>query len=484
MIGVTLGALAAGNFLGGRLADRRPAGGLLAILLALAALLAALVPYSVPPLAERYLPEGLELVSAFALIGRASLLVAIVCLGPPLVLLGMASPFLVRGATRGEQARVARAAGLISGAATIGSLVGTWLPVYVLVPVLGSRWTCVASGFAIFLGALIALLASRPRRATGLVVALLLAPLLVLAHQAERAVGRTGRGDVLLEIETRYQYARVEHEGDLVALRLNEGLDSFHSLYRRGQILTGGYFDYYSLFPPLVGTPKRPREILILGFAAGTIARQMLALYGERFPLRITGVEIDPEVASLGPRFFDLPDDPRLEVVVDQDARVYLDHSERRFDLIVVDTYADQIYVPFQVCSKEFFTAARDHLAADGGLVANLGGFSMDDAPIAAITNTAALVFGEAALLRVVGGRNFVLSVGLEGPLDPRTQPQDLPAELEPILSGTRKIGAYRSRPVDPTAVILTDDHSPIELLADRDLLEKSRRLLEQEPSS
>lgn len=488
VIGVTLGALAVGNFLGGRLADRRPQGGLLGILLALAALLTAMVPFSVPPLAARYLPEGLELVSAFALIGRASLQVAILSLGPPLVLLGMATPFLVRGATAGEQTRVARAAGLVSGAATLGSLVGTWLPVYVLVPTLGSRWTCVASGFAILIGALIAILAGRAVRSAGPLVALLLASLLALAFWSDRAVGREGRGaEVLLEIETRYQYARVERDGDLVILRLNEGLDSFHSLYREGELLTGGYFDYYGLFPPLVGEPGRTREILILGFAAGTIGRQLLGLYGDRFPLRITGVEIDPEVAGLGPRFFGLPDDPRLELVVDQDARFFLDRSLRRFDLIVVDTYADQIYVPFQLCSQEFFTSVRDHLNAGGGLVANLGGFSMDDAPIRAIRNTAALVFGEAALLRVEGGRNFVLSAGLDGPLDPRSNPELYPAELLPIFAATRRTGAFRSGPVEPmdpmdrATTILTDDCSAIELLADRDLLEKSRLLLDPE---
>ena len=482
VIGVTLAAVAVGNFLGGRLADRSPSGGLLAILLSLAALLAALVPFSVPPLAARYLPEGLELVSAFALIGRASLLVAMLCLGPPLVLLGMATPFLVRGATAGEGARVARAAGLVSGAATVGSLVGTWLPVYILVPTLGSRWTCVAAGFAILIGALIAMLASRATRSAGPPLALLLIVLLALALSADRAVGRSGsRGEVLAEIETRYQYARVELLDGLVSLRLNEGLDSFHSLYRVGHLLTGGYFDYYGLYPPLVGEPERTRELLILGFAAGTIGRQLLALYGDQFPIRITGVEIDPEVAALGPRFFDLPDDPRLDLVVDQDARVYLDHCARLFDLIVVDTYADQIYVPFQLCSREFFVTARNHLTASGGLVANLGGFSMDDAPIMAIQNTAAAVFGEAALLRVEQGRNFVLSAGTQGPLDPRASLESWPTELKPVLAAARRIGAYRSRLVDPAMTILTDDCSPIEMLADRDLLEKSRRMLSPE---
>ena len=478
VIGVTLGSVAVGNFLGGRLADRHPKAGLLSLLLTLSAVLTALVPYVVPPLARRYLPEGLELTSAFALMGRASLIVAILSLGPPLVLLGMATPFLVRGATGEEGGRVARAAGLISGAATCGSLLGTWVPVYYLIPALGSRLTCVASGAAILAGAAVAALAPRLVRS---IPALLIGFFLVgaLALSAERGVGRTQADvEVLAEIETRYQYARVERDGELVSLRLNEGLDSFHSLYRHGSLLTGGYFDWYGLFPPLVGAADQQREVLILGYAAGTIGRQMLGLYGERFPIQITGVEIDGDVAALGPRFFGAEPDHRLEVVVDQDARAYLDQTDRLFDLIVVDTYSDQIYVPFQLCSEEFFRAAQAHLKSGGGLVANLGGFSMDDAPVQAIRNTAAFVFSEAALLQVEGGRNYVLSVGLEGPLDPRRSGSDYPVELAPILAASRKVGAWRSGPVAASARILTDDRSNIELLADRDLMEKSRLLL------
>ncbi|MFH0946630.1 MAG: fused MFS/spermidine synthase [Planctomycetota bacterium] len=478
VIGVTLGSVAVGNFLGGRLADRQPKASLLALLLALSAVLTALVPYVAPPLARRYLPEGLELASAFALMGRASLIVAILSLGPPLVLLGMATPFLVRGATRDEGGRVARAAGLISGAATCGSLLGTWAPVYYLIPALGSRLTCVASGAAILAGAVIAAVACRPVRALpALMAGFLLVGALALA--AEKGVGRTPvAAEVLAEIETRYQYARVERKGEMVSLRLNEGLDSYHSLYLEGSLLTGGYFDWYGLYPPLVGTADGPREVLILGYAAGTIGRQLLGLYGDRFLIRITGVEIDSDVAALGPRFFGAGPDRRLDLIVDQDARAFLNQTTRRFDLIVVDTYSDQIYVPFQLCSEEFFRSARARLKSGGGLVANLGGFSMDDAPVEAIRNTAAAVFGEAALLQVKGGRNYVLSAGLDGPLDPRRFESGYPEELAAILAAARTVGAWRSGPVTRSVPILTDDRSNIELLADRDLLEKSRLLL------
>lgn len=483
VIGVTLGSLAVGNFIGGRLADRRPRAGLLALLLSLAAVLTGLAPYEIPWLAQRYLPEGMELASAFALIGRASLLTAILAFGPPLLLLGTATPFLIRGATR--EGRVARSAGLISGAATVGSLLGTWLPVYYLVPELGSRMSCVVAGFALAGGAVVALVAGRVAGRAAVVAALLsLVGLGLMAGLAERSVGRGAtRGEVLAEQETRYQYARVERyrdqTGEWTALRLNEGLDSFHSLLKTDAVLTdGAYYDYYGLFPPLVGQAGRPRSILILGFAAGTIARQILLLHGEgeqALELKITGVELDPAVADFGREYFDLPDDPRLEVVTDQDARVFLNLCQESYDLIVVDTYADQIYVPFQTCSLEFFRTASSRLNPGGALVANLGGFTVSDLPIRAIRNTAARVFGEIALLRVAAGRNFVLCAGQQiAPPDPRNAGFAWPEELLPMVAASQAPGAWQTFPFDEAELVLTDDRSPIELLADRDLLSKS----------
>ncbi len=478
IIGVTLGALAAGNFLGGRLAEKRPSAAVLALLLLAAAVLTALVPYEVAFLAGRYLPRGLELGSAFALIGRASLLVAMVALGPPLVLLGAATPFLVRGAARAG--KVAGAAGLISGAATAGSLLGTWAPVHWLVPAIGSRLTCVAAGLVLLLGAALAAWCGRRSKAAAAVLLLGGAVLIAPLSLSGRAVGRAAEGgEVLVELETRYQYARVEREGKVTALRLNEGLGSFHSLAVEGQLLTGGaYFDYYGLFPPLCGGAGRPLEVLILGFAAGTIGRQLLALYAAPPGVQVTGVEVDGEVAALGETYFSLPRDERLRVICDQDARVFLDRSEQTFDFVVIDTFADQIHIPFQMCSLEFFRAVRGHLREDGLLAANISGFAMTDAPVRAIANTAAAVFGRAALLRVEGGRNFVLCAGVDGPPDPRALAERCPPELAPLAAGARVPGAYRVFALDPGERVLTDDRSPIELLADQDLLCRSRRQL------
>lgn len=491
VIGVTLAAVAVGNLIGGRLADRYPQRRVLGSLLAGAGLLTATVPFVVPSLAARYLPEGLKLETAYALIGRGSLVVALASMGPALLLLGAASPILVRGAA--ATAGIGRAAGRISGAGTLGSLIGTWAPVYWLIPTFGSRATLLIAG-ALLVGAAAIAMARLRRHASVLAVAAAL--LFGGGVLADRAVGRAGHGaQILAESESRYQYLRVERTAEgQVALRLNEGLDSFHSVTTPGEVLTGAYFDYYSLYlpPPSTSGPPEagpsfadpseagPRKVLILGFAAGTIARQLLQIYGGGDgPARveITGVELDPAVAALGHPFFELPQSPDLRVITDQDARTFLRVTAERFDLIVIDTFADQVYVPFQMCSEEVFLRCREVLRDGGVLAANLSGFSIADLPVAAIINTAASAFGAVSTLTVRGGRNFVLAASKDGPPDPRDMHH--PTPLASVLAAAQEPGAFQIHRFSPSATILTDDLSPIEVLSDRDLRSRATKMID-----
>lgn len=469
VIGVTLGAIACGNLIGGRLAERGSGGGVLACLLVAAGMCTAACPWIIGYFGRRYIPGDLPLDTAFALMGPASLVTAIAALGPALLLLGAATPVLIRGAAR--RIGTGRAAGWIGGAGTLGSLAGTWLPVYVLVPEWGSRATLIATAGVLGLAAAVAV--GSVRKGGGAAASVVAACLLAIL--ADGGATRAPSGRVLAEIESRYQYIRVEQDTDpatgseRVVLRLNEGLDSFHSITVRGRILTGAYFDAYPLYLPLASrAPDGIQDVLILGFAAGTIARQLVQIYGEE-RVRITGVELDPAVAGLGPRFFDLPRSDRIRVISDQDARTCLAAATDRYDLIIVDTYADQVYVPFQMCSREFFALARGRLRDGGVLAANLSGFSLRDAAVAAIVNTACSVFSEVRTMAIPGGRNFVLGARSgAAPPDPRAA--EVPDVLSELRDAARRPGACMLHRLDPAATVLTDDRSPIELLADRDL--------------
>ena len=57
--------------------------------------------------------------------------------------------------------------------------------------------------------------------------------------------------------------------------------------------------------------------------------------------------------------YFYLPED--VEVTT-YDGRAFLNAVDEKYDVIMVDAYQD-ITIPFQMSSVEFFTLAREHLA-------------------------------------------------------------------------------------------------------------------------
>jgi len=160
----------------------------------------------------------------------------------------------------------------------------------------------------------------------------------------------------------------------------------------------------------LLDKPQGDVQVLSLGCAAGSILRVMHAVLGER--LVAVGVDLDPVVLELGRRWFHMPENgPRFQAIGDLDARVYVERVEpqRTFDLICVDAYRNQIYVPAHLASVEFFAATRRRLAPGGVLALNVGDLSLDGPVLSAVAGTLAHVFPTVESFRVAGSRNFLV---------------------------------------------------------------------------
>jgi len=122
----------------------------------------------------------------------------------------------------------------------------------------------------------------------------------------------------------------VKRRGKARVLRID---GTFASWYEPGKQATGSVWD--ALAAPLLLLPKPRRDrVLILGLGGGSAARVARALAPRA---RITGVEIDAGVVRAARRWFDLDG---LDVeVVKGDARLYLERTRRRFDVILDDVF-------------------------------------------------------------------------------------------------------------------------------------------------
>ena len=155
IIGLILVGLSVGYILGGRLADRHPTPRTLGLVVIAAAALIAIIPFVAQPLL-RVTVRGLEQVAAGAVIG--SFFGSALLFVPPVVLLGMVSPMAVRlGTTSVDQG--GRTVGGLYALSTIGSLLGTFLPVLFFIPLIGTQRTLlgtaalIAASGALLLGA-------------------------------------------------------------------------------------------------------------------------------------------------------------------------------------------------------------------------------------------------------------------------------------------------------------------------------------------
>ncbi len=480
IIGTIMIALALGAVFGGRWADKDPNPDKLYMRILIAAVWIALVP-----LVGKYivlLISGALIVSVstnFLVI--AAFISCMVIFVPPLFLLGTVTPGLNKFATTSLSDN-ASVVGRLSACNTIGSILGTFLPTFVTIPAVGTFIT-----FLIFSGLLLALpiiyfLSSQVHRVACAVSVVVFAASALFSPMTGFAFWMD-RKTLAYEGESMYNYLQAQNLADRTILSTNV-LFGVQSVTMKTDGLTGMYYDTALAAPALA---EHADSALILGMGTGTYARQ-LRKYSPQ--TKITGVEIDDRITKLAADYFEEPQDIS---VATYDGRAWLAASHEKFDVIMVDAYQD-ITIPFQMSSKEFFTLVYDHLADGGVMVVNMNMISDGRGSInEALTDTIASVFG---------ARNMVTSDVS------RTTNRELFAKR--MGDGARSIEASIRRmdegdstldravqAVDPTfrdvtvsavPTVLTDDKAPVEVLGMRAIdgiiaeqAEPYRRILREE---
>ena len=441
VIGLTLASLSLGYWLGGRLADRRPAARILGLVVMSAACLIAVATLVARPILDLSV-EGLDRVSAGAAIG--SFFGVLILFVPAVTLMGMVSPFAIRLAIRDVES-AGTVAGRLYAVSTIGSLLGTFLSALVLIPAIGTQRTLLAS--AALIGATGAVLLGR----RWILLAAGLAALLLIPPGAVK-----GQSGLLYEDESRYQFIQVVEREGVRRLYLDEGLAT-HSVWRRDEVLTGGVWDTYLAVVDLLG--RQPERVAMLGNAAGTAARA----YERYYPTaEIDGVELDPAVSDAGRKYFGMGEIDTL-TVHDMDARAFLRRTDERYDVIIVDAYRPP-YVPFYLATEEFFELVRDRLTP-GGIVALNVATTPDNHDLPEhVGGTLASVLPRAFAWQPLKFNQIV--IGQNG--EPSSGVRAAPADVAPLVRGLRAT----MRPIEPSDDPWTDDRAPVEWITDRMIVE------------
>ena len=468
VIGTIMVAMALGNVLGGKMADKNKNPDKLFILLAFAAIWTGLIPFL-----GRYIIAGVALLLALFVttdyLMWAALVSCLLVFVFPLMILGMVTPNLVRFAVNGVNDS-GKTVGIIEALNTIGSIIGTFLPTFVTIPSVGTAWTFLIFALCLFAVCIIYWLfrfihkekSKRiPSKAIvkGAILVILSAVSITCGVYSNNISAAFWESKVLYEGESIYNYLRVEEDDRSIYLSTNV-LFGVQSIKMKDQGLTGMYYDYALASPSMAEKDGESLNVLILGLGTGTFATQCQTYFTSS---SISGVEIDQKIVDLAYKYFDLSD--KVEVHV-EDGRAFLSASKEKYDVIMVDAYQD-ITIPFQMSSVEFFTLVRDHLTAKGNMVVNMNMHSSSEGGINDyLEGTIKHVFASVYTVKA-SGTNIELFAS-----DNYNVKDRLASSLSGISDTSLK---YMMRKVSDNltevkanSLILTDDKAPVELLGMR----------------
>ena len=460
IIGTIMIALALGNIFGGRDADKHPDPDRLYRRIIVAAVWIGAIP-----LFGKYaiiLISGLLIftVNTGFLVVAAFVACAVVFVFP-LFLLGTVTPSLVKYTTDSLEEN-GRIVGQLGAANTIGSIIGTFVPTFISIPTVGTSVT-----FFIFSGILLAItivyfvsskipLRQVKRLPIGIAIFVVSC---IFGHNASFAFWEN---DLTYEGESVYNYLQV-YEGDSKIYLSTNVLFGVQSVYQKDGKLTGMYYDYAMASAYMAGVNENERSLnaLILGMGTGTFATQCSRYFDN---MEFTGVEIDDKITTLARTYFDLDED--IDVVT-YDGRAYLNASEEKYDIIMVDAYQD-ITIPFQMSSAEFFSLVKSHLNENGVMVVNMNMRTGDAGSInEALTDTISSVFGSVYTVDVSSSSNRELfasdNPGFISRMNSNISSEDDEA-LHALMESVSANLEYREGGDN----ILTDDKAPVELLGMR----------------
>ncbi len=453
IIGVVLAGISAGNYLGGRVADRFPSPTTLGLILLAGGVssLSVLLLIGVLSAASDALP----------LLARIIFLTATLFFLPSLIL-GMVTPVVIKLRLR-DLAHAGNVVGKIYALSTTGSIVGTFITGFVLIQWIGSRQTILLVGIVLVLMALAFGNLWRAR-----VPAFSLIVLFVGLGSLGFSKGTLDSGCVQ---ESNYYCIRVSEDivqggHSVKVLQLDKLLHSFVSL-EDPTFLAHSYQEVLKDIETYIAQRNPSLRVLFIGGGGYTMPRYLEAVYPQS---RIEVIEIDPEVTSVAFEYLGLRPDTQI-LTYNEDARIAVPKLlPGQYDLVVGDAFHDTS-IPYHLITREFNEQVRALLKDEGIYAVNVIDKLHTGRFLRAYVNTLQRTFPYVYIARdnarwdddVIG--TYVLVSSLQ-PLSP-TSLGHTDTQTVGGRPATRFMpeDAFKSWLDSPGNILLTDDYAPVDNL-------------------
>ncbi len=357
LIGIILGSLSLGYWLGGRMADRQPNLRILATVMFFGgAILSATI------LIQNFV---LSVIAASPIrIEFKSVIAALILFAPASVLFGFVTPYAVRLKMQTVE-NAGKTVGRLYALSTVGSIVGTFLAGFFFLPLVGSIRTMYLLAGLMFA---LSLVLAPFKQVVNNIFLLLMLPTAIIFSEVNTYI--LAASYEMRDFDTQYNRLRVfkttEKDTEKPMLVLLSDPDSTQSaMYLESDELALNYTKFYHLlrhFKPDFETT------LMIGGAAYSFPKDYLRLYPDK---KIEVVEIDPQMTETARRYFKLRDHPNLQIF-HQDGRIFLNQNTKKYDVILIDAFSSVYSVPFQLTTIEAVRQMEKGLSDDGVIIVNL----------------------------------------------------------------------------------------------------------------
>ncbi len=445
LIGIILGSLSLGYYLGGKKADKKPQRSIFASIVLIAGFLILAMTlykdYILPPLGKL----------AFSNHFMASFVAVLLLFTPASIYLGMISPYAARLKIK-QVSNSGSTVGRLYAVITIGSLSGTFLGGYILISYLGTRSILMLlSSVLVITGCLIYGL-NIVKNKKILLLVLLAIGLTVIAVFANTEKKLLEDTDSLYNRITIYDVFEQKQKQTVRVMKLDNAFSS--TMYLGSDDLMFRYTKYYRLLSHFY---KSPKKVLMIGGAGYSYPKDYLNTFDKA---EMDVVEIDQKVTELAQKYFNLKDDPRLKVY-HEDGRTYINRNTVKYDAILGDAFRAKS-IPYQLTTKEAIQKMYDSLNKDGVLfVSIISAIEGDNGKfLRAEYKTLKSVFPQVYLFTITQKgegttvRNMML-VGIKGDTKPE------------FVSNNPEFNDYLSflwtKKITDDVPILTDDFAPVE---------------------
>ncbi|PLX26140.1 spermidine synthase [Candidatus Parcubacteria bacterium] len=350
LIGIILGSLSLGYWLGGKLSDKKANVKTLSWIIFTSAILISFITL----IKEPTLIFLQNIIGDFKL---RTVLSTITLFSLPSVFLGMVSPYAVKLKINSLETS-GSTVGNLYAISTIGSIVGTFAAGFWLIPTLGTTKILLLISLTLILVSILLFTQK------GIILKIYMLTLIASSLLIINTVEAEKLSHNFIDVDTSYSRViirdTIDHRTKKEIRRMSIDGNASSAMFLENDDLVFEYTKYYDLakhFNPNFKTS------LLLGGAAFSYPKYYLREYADA---SMDVIEIDPKVTELAKKYFRLEESPRLNIF-HEDGRTFLNMTEKKYDVVFGDAFDSYYSLPYQLTTQEVIQKTYDILN-DGGV--------------------------------------------------------------------------------------------------------------------